>query len=637
MTSLAKKEDGVIIGSGISGLAQGLFLQQYGIDLPIVERSDNSDDGHHLIWLAPNGLELLAELDLLEDVKAVAVPQDEMSFTNSNLKMINQLRAKSLMKKTGETILAIRRADLYTIMKASFKNRGGVVRYGKKVERIEHRKDSLALFLSDGTVEEYQYMIAADGIGSNIRGQLFPESRIEYQGIRTWLGHSPSKNASKYIGRTLEAWGEGCRFVMTSLDGESIFWSALERPEEYASNGAPIPDDLSEKLQYLFSDFHEDVLDCLKSFENKNVKRCNFGVVKDMKEYARGRVCIIGDAAHGMPPNMGQGASLGLEDAFWVAKHIAKTPSNKVPSFAGFYSSRKAKVTQAMNMANSMNTLFQPKSALGSTIRNIAFGLVPRYINEQGAISFYKKPIEKGIRLPKSLESFVFKFIALVTKVVLYFCNYRFKVEPLRPEHSTEAATLMAKEFERREPLCKALNIPYSEIEPFFKEMVDFNASRGLSFVVTDKQGSLVACVSNEDHTDPFIPERHMPSNNLQLIHSLLEQHQMPRSVTENGNKTFNAGLVAIKGNIGRHQLLPFIMYETGRLLYDEGYRSGYAKITNPAVVRSLNRLERSLPKRFFKLQSKIWPEKIAINGEKPFAAYSNPIYLFSWNLRKLV
>ena len=69
---------------------------------------------------------------------------------------------------------------------------------------------------------------------------------------------------------------------MTSLDGESIFWSALERPKEYASNGAPIPDDLSDKLQYLFSDFHQDVLDCLKSFENKNVKRCNFGVVKDI-------------------------------------------------------------------------------------------------------------------------------------------------------------------------------------------------------------------------------------------------------------------------------------------------------------------------------------------------------------------
>ena len=637
MTKVNVRHAGIIIGAGLSGLAQGLFLQQYGIDLPIYEQATSIDDGHHLIWLAPNGLELLADLELIYEVKRHAVAQKEMSFTDRKLRMVNQLRESSLRSKTGETILAIRRCDLHQILISAFKQRGGSIKLGQRIQRFEHTSDALLIHMQDSETRRVQYAIAADGIGSATRAQLFPESAIEYQGIRTWLGHSACKNASQYIGRTLEAWGHGCRFVMTSLDGKSVYWSALERPETYESNNAPIPDDLSERLQQVFSGFHDDVIESLQSLDRSQVKRCNFGIVEGMPDYARGRLCLIGDAAHGMPPNMGQGASLGFEDAFWVAKHIAKHKQGVPPKFSGFYKERKSKVSQAMKMANSMNTLFQPKTLMASKARNIFFAALPRWLNEQGAIAFYKKPIEGGIRLPKVLEKPSFLMLSLFTKLTLLILNARFKIETLQEQHCEQAAILLAEEFERREPLCKTLDIPLSEIRPFFREMVEFNCQKGLSLVATDKNGQVVACISNDEHTDPFIPLKHEPSEKLQLIHDLLEQHPIPQSFDASEARIFNAGLVAIKSKVGRNQLLPLLMYESGRRLHQKGFRIGYAKITNPAVVRSLNQLDRALPRRMFKLRSKIWPRDSDISGQKPFAMYDKPIYLFSWQLRGLV
>lgn len=637
MNKIDVEHDGIIIGAGLSGLAQGLFLQQYGIDLPIYEQAHRIDDGHHLIWLAPNGLELLTDLELADEVKGHAVAQKEMSFTDHKLRMINQLRASSLRSKTGETILAIKRSDLHQILVSAFKQRGGVIKLGQRIERFEHKPNELLIHMKDGATQSVQYAIAADGIGSSIRTQLFPEATIKYQGIRTWLGHSYCKNASQYVGRTLEAWGHGCRFVMTSLDGKSVYWSALERPEAYESNSAPIPENLSEKLQYIFSGFHGDVIESLQSLDRSQVKRCNFGVVEEMPDYARGRLCLIGDAAHGMPPNMGQGASLGFEDAFWVAKHIAKQKPGKFPDFAGFYKERRAKVSQAMKMANSMNTFFQPKTSIASKARNIVFAVIPRWLNEQGAISFYKKPIEGGLRLPKFLEKPSFLIISLITKLTLLILNARFKIETLQEHHCEEATILLAEEFQRREPLCKVLDIPLSEIQPFFREMVEFNCKKGLSLVATDKDGQVVACISNDEHKDPFIPLKHEPSEKLQLIHELLDRHPIPQSFDTSETRIFNAGIVAIKSKIGINQLLPLLMYESGRRLYEKGFRIGYAKITNPAVVRSLNQLDRSLPKRMFKLRSKIWPREAEISSQKPFAMYEKPIYLFSWKLRRLV
>ena len=636
----ANGKHGAIVGAGIAGLAMGLFAQQYEIDLPIFDRAPTEPENHHLIWLAPNGIKLLSELAVMYEIQQAAVPQQQMAFTTKNLKVLNEMRGKALQERTGETILAIKRIDLYRILRQAFLDRGGKLFLGYDVSSVEDSGEGVILNFRQQEPLKVDYLIAADGIGSKMREQLFPDSHIEYQGIRTWLGQSECVDQKTLIqellvGKTLEVWGVGSRFVMTSLNGTTIHWSALERPETYSANGEPIPDSLQEDLKSIFQDYHPLVQACLDNFKLDQVKRCNFGVVKGLKDYVRGRVVLIGDAAHGMPPNMGQGASLGIEDAFWVAQHLR---FNAKPDFAGFFKQRKKKVHQAMSMANGMNIMFQPASQLGANIRDSFFGAIPAVVNERGVCSFYGKKVVKGIQLPDSFRSQLFIGLSALKRLSLQLSHKGYRVTLMKPEHCEAAAKILAQEFKRREPLCKELVIPIEEIQLFFEEMVAYVAKEKLGFVVLNRKDEVVACVTNEDHDRPFEPLKHKPSLKLQWIHQILDRHVIPQEfASAHPGTVVQAGLVAIKQELGRQKILPLLFYESTKALYQKGYRMSYAKITNPAIIKTLLQLDKPVQHRLFKLRSRFWPKHQKISDNFPFLNYDNPVSLVSWPIKSLL
>jgi 2-polyprenyl-6-methoxyphenol hydroxylase-like FAD-dependent oxidoreductase len=85
---------------------------------------------------------------------------------------------------------------------------------------------------------------------------------------------------------------------------------------------------------------------------------------------------VIGDAAHGMPPNMGQGSSLGLEDALWVTQ-LLKSLGDPEAAFRAYAQGRRKRVHEMGFLANAMNGLFQPEGRVACVARDVISALIP--------------------------------------------------------------------------------------------------------------------------------------------------------------------------------------------------------------------------------------------------------------------
>ncbi len=378
-----------IIGGGIAGLATALFAKQEGLDLPVYERQDSLRCQDNLLWMAPNGLKMLERLGVMDSVQRLATPQDGMIFADESLQTLMQMKGQALESHLGYRVLALSRQALYEVLLEALLQRGGQVHFGHELRQILQDHRGVQLEFANGEKVRTERVIAADGIGSLVRRQIFPESRVRYQGLRTYLGKSVSPVAAKFVGKTIEAWGHGVRFVVTSLDGTTAYWSAIERSEDYVSNSAPLPADLQQRLLKSYAKFHPDILTLIEAAVPESIHRCNFGVVEGLRSYMHGGVCLIGDAAHGMPPNMGQGASLGLEDAQHLV-HLLLAGSGEFHVKSD--RPRMKRAAQMRQLANAMNVSFQPKSLWASRLRNAVASLIPDRMNESRMVQLYQVP-----------------------------------------------------------------------------------------------------------------------------------------------------------------------------------------------------------------------------------------------------
>jgi 2-polyprenyl-6-methoxyphenol hydroxylase-like FAD-dependent oxidoreductase len=394
---------GVIVGGGIAGLATAIFARTQGIDVALYERSSSMSCDDHLLWIAPNGVHLLARLGLLEEVRAMAVDQEAMIFATSQLVPLMTLTGEALRSSCAFPIVALRRRDLWQALADRWRAVGGEVHYGKSVAAIADLGERVEVCLEgDAAPRPAPWVIGADGMGSKVRGSIAPTSRVEYQGLRTWLGASSTPVAARYVGRTIEAWGEGTRFVLTSLDGDTVHFSAIERADVYESNAAPIPPATLARLAAAFTPFHPDVSAVLAAADPQSLVRCNFGVVSGLPRCSSGRVALIGDAAHGMPPNMGQGASLGLEDALWIIHELTTGSAEVSTAFDRYDAARRRRVGEMRQLANAMNGLFQPKSRWASRLRDGLAALVPDVLTARRMGHLYQPalPVANDGKLP---------------------------------------------------------------------------------------------------------------------------------------------------------------------------------------------------------------------------------------------
>lgn len=350
----------IVVGGGISGLSAAIALRQRGWRVRVLERSPRFAELGAGISLWPNALRAFDRIGMGERIRAFATPEVNAGIRSVDGRRLAHADADELLRRFG-AVLILHRADLLNVL---LEAGGDLAETGIEVTSVTSTPDRAEVRHADG-VESADLIIGADGLHSAIRRALWPTARPpRYAGYTAWRFVTPPIP----ITDTDETWGVGSRFGYAGLpDGRVYCYATANTPP-----GGTAPDELAE-LRAQFGDWPEPIPTLLGAATT--VLRHDIYELPDLDTYVRGRVALVGDAAHAMTPNLGQGACQAVED---VATLATLLDQYEVPDALARYDALRRRHTQAVvRRSRQAGWLGQWSSPLAVALRDRLMRLLP--------------------------------------------------------------------------------------------------------------------------------------------------------------------------------------------------------------------------------------------------------------------
>ena len=373
----------LIAGGGIAGLAMALALLRQGWQVRLFEQAEAFGEVGAGIQMSPNACKVLAHLGVLDDVEVSAVHprQAVLRDGQSGDVVYRAVLGDNATTRWGAPYLHIHRADLHAVLLHAAREAGVEIQNGVTAERAVERPDGIALHLSDGQIVEGDLAIGADGIRSRLRAVVNPDERPRFSGQVAWRALVPiTQLPSGTVQHEATVWaGEGQHLVTYLVRGGTLANIVAVREEaEWTEEGWSAPGD-PDALRAAFSGWHKDTQTLLEKVDS-----CFLWGLFDREEQVRwtkGRLALIGDAAHPMLPFMAQGAAQALEDVAALTRRL-KNPY--LPgALEAWEDERFPRVTRILQTSRANGRLFHqaPTALRGikrgaiSMVSNIAPGL----------------------------------------------------------------------------------------------------------------------------------------------------------------------------------------------------------------------------------------------------------------------
>ena len=336
-----------IVGCGIAGPVLGMFLQRVGIESIICERRshDALDEGLFL-GLAPNGMNVLAELGVHRAVEAIGVACHGFQFQNSRGRTIAAIDRRGDVARFGTHLQMVRRGELHGALTAAARARGIPVRFGRKLVEIDRSNPArVVATFGDGAREEADVVIGCDGINSTTRQLALPDSPSPaYSGLLDFGGIADWPGAPLDPGINVMVFGRRAFFGAFKTPAGQVWWFHNCGDAHPSGDGAMMRDPSAVRARILA--LHEDdpawIRDVIASTPAV-VGPFALNDILSMPRWHADRVCLIGDAAHATTPSAGQGASLALEDAMVLARCL-RDIDDPERAFARFERERRSRV-----------------------------------------------------------------------------------------------------------------------------------------------------------------------------------------------------------------------------------------------------------------------------------------------------
>ena len=300
--------DVVVAGAGIGGLTLALALHRHGVRVRVFERANHLTVAGAGIALPANGVKALQALSLGQAVTSSGMVVARAAILDSRGRPLGpEVDLTSVYDTMGASLVALHRARLHSILLDAVGP--DVVTTGRQVASFEQNEASVHVALMDGERVDADLLIGADGLHSVVRAQLVGKEPPAYSGYTSWRGVTPS-HAVQVPNRTSESWGRGERFGIVPIGFGEIYWFAVANAPP---NGRDV--DVHRELMDRFGSWHEPIAAIIDATPPDRILRTDICDRPPIERWHQGRVALLGDAAHPMTPNLGQGAGQAIEDA----------------------------------------------------------------------------------------------------------------------------------------------------------------------------------------------------------------------------------------------------------------------------------------------------------------------------------
>lgn len=307
----------VVVGGGIGGVAAALALRRAGWTVRVLEKSTGGEVGAGLsIWA--NGLRALDRLGVGATARSAGLRERGGSIRDWRGSLLLDVAAPGTRDLRGELGVVMHRRDLHVMLLDALGP--GVVTHGARVTVIETGEDGVTAVLEDGERVSGDILIGADGLHSVVRSWLHGYVPPRYAGYTAWRGIVPADGLRLLPGET---WGRGARFGHAPVPGGRVYFYATKN----VSQGTRAPEGERAELMRTFGDWHDPIGAILSRVRENDILRNDVFDRPVLWSWGRDRVTLLGDAAHPMTPNLGQGACQALEDAVVLARRLEAVPS----------------------------------------------------------------------------------------------------------------------------------------------------------------------------------------------------------------------------------------------------------------------------------------------------------------------
>jgi 2-polyprenyl-6-methoxyphenol hydroxylase-like FAD-dependent oxidoreductase len=306
----------LIIGGGIAGLTTAIALRLAGHEAHIFEQAPEPREVGAGIGLGANAIKSLRHLGLADKTLGAGDSWRTAELRSRSGKVFVQLDFSRYERSLGAPATVIHRADLLAILLSAVPLYQ--VHFGRTFRSYSQAGGTVRAEFLDGSAAEADILIGADGLNSAVRAQMLGPTPPRYAGYTCWRGVVPYPYSKVPPGYVAEIWGRGSRFGVVRTGGERIYWFAtLNSPPLRA--GEPLPPQKHLLLRH-FSDWALPVPELLELTPDESILRNDICDRPPVRRWSKGRVLLIGDAAHPTTPNIGQGGGMAIEDALILAR-----------------------------------------------------------------------------------------------------------------------------------------------------------------------------------------------------------------------------------------------------------------------------------------------------------------------------
>jgi 2-polyprenyl-6-methoxyphenol hydroxylase-like FAD-dependent oxidoreductase len=353
----------LVIGGGIGGLAVAIGLRRAGIDVCVFERAEAIEAVGAGLSLWRNALRALDLLGLGPALAAISAPLAAGGIYGWDGREL--VRAPA----TDPRLLpaGVHRADLQAALLDALGPEH--VQLGAGCVGFDQNADGASAHFADGRTVRGDLLIGADGIHSAVRAQLHGRQAPRYAGYTAWRGVVPFDHARIRAGET---WGAGARFGCIPLVGGRAYWFATAN----VPAGERSPEGEQRALLRRFGTWHEPIPALIAAANPGAILRTDIVDRPPLSRWGEGRVTLLGDAAHPMTPNLGQGACQALEDAVVLARCLAK--GGDVPAALRAYEAQRIRRTSTIvRQSWRIGWVGQWQHPLAVRARELILGMLP--------------------------------------------------------------------------------------------------------------------------------------------------------------------------------------------------------------------------------------------------------------------
>jgi 2-polyprenyl-6-methoxyphenol hydroxylase-like FAD-dependent oxidoreductase len=300
----------IVAGGGIGGMAAALALHRAGLGVTVFERAPVFREVGAGVSLWPNATRVLESLGVLEGILARGE-----TVTQFNLHRPDGIRISAIpMTGYATPAVCVHRADLHRALFAPLP--ASALEAGQVIESFREEPGGVTLRFAGGREVRADGLIGADGINSIIRAQLHGAAPALYRGYRIWRGLAPDPGGL-VRGHISETWGAGRRFGIMPIGQGRICWYATYNCPASQPDGA---DGRQAEVRALFRGWHDPIPALIEATASADILKTDARDRPPLRTWGWGGVTLLGDAAHPITPNVGQGACMAIEDAACLAK-----------------------------------------------------------------------------------------------------------------------------------------------------------------------------------------------------------------------------------------------------------------------------------------------------------------------------